>query len=169
MRRTVIALFLAVAGCAGKEAPAASNGAAAARAAIDSLDENVQRWMAAGAVDSIVTGYYASDAIVMNPNAPASVGSEAIRRSWADVSKAGLVRLRFKIARFYVSDSLASDQGTYTFQIRPKPPADTANFIVNDHGNYATTYLRRNGQWRAVFDIATSEVPLVAAPPPAKH
>jgi hypothetical protein len=43
---------------------------------------------------------------------------------------------------------------------------------MSDHGNYVTTFVRRNGQWRAIYDIATSEVPppmpMPAQPPVAK-
>ena len=40
--------------------------------------------------------------------------------------------------------------------------------VINDHGSYVTTYRKQpDGSWKAVADIASSEVPL-PAPPPAK-
>jgi hypothetical protein len=38
--------------------------------------------------------------------------------------------------------------------------------IVNDHGSYVTTYRKQpDGTWKAIADIATSEVPPPAPPP----
>jgi hypothetical protein len=39
--------------------------------------------------------------------------------------------------------------------------------VINDHGSYVTTYRKQpDGAWKAVADMATSEVP-TPAPPPA--
>lgn len=57
---------------------------------------------------------------------------------------------------------VTTTQGSYTFRLRPKPPADTSNFMVSDRGSYVTTFVKKNGEWRAVLDIATSELPTAA-------
>jgi hypothetical protein len=37
--------------------------------------------------------------------------------------------------------------------------------VINDHGSYVTTYRKQpDGTWKAVADIATSEVPPPASP-----
>ena len=80
-----------------------------------------------------------------------------------EMYKTAALRLHFKMASLVVADTVASDQGTYTLEIRAKP--DTSKVVMTDHGNYVTTFVKRNGQWRALYDIATSEIP--ATPPAA--
>jgi hypothetical protein len=46
--------------------------------------------------------------------------------------------------------------------------APDAVVLMSDHGNYVTTFVKRNGQWRSLHDVAVSEVPAAPAPPPAK-
>jgi ketosteroid isomerase-like protein len=127
---------------------------------IDSMDAKVQEWFDREMADSIAANYFAADAVVMNPNAPVMKESEAIRRGLAETFKAVNFRLRIKRNALIAADSVASDQGHYTLEIRAKP--DTSKVLATDHGSYVTTFVKRNGQWRAVFDIATSEVPAPA-------
>jgi len=165
MRLSSLVMLSMVTACAAPGPSSSGTDVQAVRNAIDSLDQNVQRWFREEKVDSIVTGYYASDAIVMNPNAPAAKGTDAIRAQLAGYYAQSAVRLHFTMASLFVADSLASDQGSYTLEIRAKP--DTTKVLMSDHGNYVTTFVKRNGQWRAVYDIATSEVPLPPPPAPA--
>jgi ketosteroid isomerase-like protein len=163
MRAMMLAVLAVLAACTANPGASSGTDLQVIRNAIDSLDQQVQRWVAQEKTDSIVNGYYTTDAIVMNPNGPAAVGIEAIRASFNGFFKQSAVRIRFKMASIVVSDSVASEQGHYTLEIRAKP--DTTKVLMSDHGNYVTTFVKRNGQWRALFDIATSEVPV--APPPA--
>ena len=64
------------------------------------------------------------------------------------------------------ADSVASDIGQYSFEVRDK--ADTTKIVLSDHGNYATSFVRRNGEWRAIYDINVSEIPAPASRAPAK-
>jgi ketosteroid isomerase-like protein len=141
--------------------PASTTDVAAIGGIIDSMDAKVQEWFNREMADSIAASYYAVDAVVMNPNDPVMKGSEAIRRRLAETFKAVSFRVRFKRDALITADSVASDQGHYTLEIRAKP--DTSKVLATDHGSYVTTFVKRNGQWRAVFDIATSEVPAPAA------
>ena len=168
--RPVLSLFASaaatlLAACAASP-PAATTDYAAIGRSIDSIDVAVQRWFGQGSVDSIVSGYYTTDAIVMNPGAPVAKGSDAIRNSLTEMYKTAGIRLRFQRTEMIASDSVASDHGTYQMEIYDK--ADTTKVLVKDHGNYVTTFVKRNGQWRSIYDIATSEVPPPApAPAPA--
>jgi ketosteroid isomerase-like protein len=155
-------LLLASAGCAGASAkPAPSTDAVAVARAIDSLDANAMRQIREGHPDSLAEAYFSADAIVMDPaHDPPAKGHDAIRAAFGGFSQAGVLRLRWTRASLYVADSLASDQGTYTMELRAKPPADTTKLLASDHGSYVTTFIRRDGEWRAVYDIATSEVPV---------
>ncbi len=165
MRLFVVLSLAALTSFAAACAPAATSmDAAAIGRAIDSLDTSAQRWLATGLTDSIVTSYYTSDAIVMNPNSPADRGSGAIHADLTNMFKTNVVQLNSKRTAMIASDSVASDNGTYTLTIRDK--SDTSKILASDHGNYVTTYVKRNGQWRALYDIATSEVPPAAPVPP---
>ncbi len=104
------------------------------------------QWIAQGAVDSMVTQYYAPDAVFLNLNQPAAVGTDAIRKTINGFLAMGNFRFQLKTVSLQAMDSLASEYGTYTLELRPKPPADTTKVVMTDHGNYVTTFVRRNGQ-----------------------
>jgi ketosteroid isomerase-like protein len=60
------------------------------------------------------------------------------------------------------SGDLGYTQGSYKLTVTDP----TTHKIINDHGSYVTTYRKQaDGSWKAVADIATSEVP---PGPPAK-
>jgi ketosteroid isomerase-like protein len=140
---------------------AASHGAATdvatIRRSIDSLNTNANRWFNSGATDSLVAGYYTSDAVVMSQNALADVGSDAIRRTLTGLFAASSPRLHFHQSNFVAADSVASEQGQYALDVRDR--TDTSKVVRTGHGNFVTTYVRRNGQWHARYDIGTSDVP----------
>lgn len=158
------AVAIGLAACAARPAASTTDYAAIGQA-IDSMDVAVQRWYNQGAVDSIVSGYFSNDAIVMNPGAAVAKGSDAVRASLTEMYKTVGIRLHFQRTDLVAADSVASDHGRYTLEIRDK--ADTSKVVMSDHGNYVTTFVKRNGQWRAIYDIATSEVP-PPAPAPAQ-
>ncbi len=160
-------VVVGLAGCANP-APKSNADTASVRASLDSLDQKVQHWIDINATDSIVSGYYAPDAVFMSSNGPSATGTEAIRAAYNVVLSSGLVRVRFHAASMRVADSVASTQGTYALVVHPKPPADTTQVEFSDHGSYVTTFIRRDGKWRALYDAATSEVPLPTPAPPKK-
>jgi ketosteroid isomerase-like protein len=60
------------------------------------------------------------------------------------------------------SGDLAYTQGVYTLTVTDPQTRQ----IVNDHGTYVTTYRKQPDRtWKAVADIATSEVPTPAPRP----
>jgi ketosteroid isomerase-like protein len=66
--------------------------------------------------------------------------------------------LKFHAAKVEVAKSadVAYTQGTYTLTLTDPQTKQ----VVNDHGSYVTTYRKQpDGSWKAVADIATSEVP----------
>ena len=132
------------------------------RSQIDSLDARFNRWASTGQLDSIMTHYYAPDAIVVNAGVPPVRGREAIRAVYDGIFKTGNVRAHIGLTTILAADSIASDIGQYALEIRSK--VDTAKVLMSDHGNYATTFVRRNGEWRALYDVTVSEVPMPAAP-----
>jgi ketosteroid isomerase-like protein len=169
MHRSVLLMICSVAplvGCASKAPAPAGPDTVAIGKILDSLDAAQQGWFARGMIDSMVTGYYTPDAILMQSNSAALRGSDAIRAAFAEMTKTADFRLNFKMASRHISDSLAIEQGQYTIEIRSKP--DTAKVVGTDHGNYVTAFVNRNGQWRALYDISASEVPIpMPGPSPA--
>jgi len=75
------------------------------------------------------------------------------------------LKLDFASDRVEVADSgdLAATRGSYTLTVTDpvtKKP-------VNDKGSYVTVFRKqKDGAWKAVFDINSSEVPPVAPPEP---
>ena len=74
--------------------------------------------------------------------------------------------LKFHATKVEVAKSgdVAYTQGTYTLTLTDPQTKQ----VINDHGSYVTTYRKQpDGTWKAVADIATSEVPPPA--PPTSH
>jgi uncharacterized protein (TIGR02246 family) len=112
--------------------------------------------------------HYADDAVVMAPGSPATSGTDAIRSEVKQMVSDPTLSLKFKPSRIEVAKAgdLAFTQGSYTLTLTdPKTEQ-----MISDHGSYVATYRKlADGAWKAVSDIASSEVPPPApAPAPAK-
>jgi ketosteroid isomerase-like protein len=101
----------------------------------------------AGNVDGMMT-MYASDAVLMPPNAPEFRGAASIRQFWS-----GLIGAKPKVTLTPVtileSCEMATELGRYELTIGP----------MKDEGKYVVTWRRTNGDWRAVADIFNSNKP----------
>jgi uncharacterized protein (TIGR02246 family) len=120
-----------------------------------------QDW-AAKDQDKIVA-HYADDAILIVPESPSTSGKEAIRAALKHMVDDPTVSLKFQPTKVEVAKSgdLGYTQGAYTLTLTDPQTKQ----LVNDHGSYVTTYRKQpDGTWKAVVDIATSEVP-----PPGGH
>jgi uncharacterized protein (TIGR02246 family) len=110
-----------------------------------------------------IAAHYANDAILMVPGMPASSGADAIRSTIKQMLSDPALSLKFQASRIEVAKSgdVAYTQGSYTMAMTDPQTKQ----VINDHGAYVTTYRKQpDGTWKAVADIATSEVP---APAPA--
>ena len=167
MRRHWIVLLLAMTACVAKESAPASTDSSAAATALAELDSNCERWIANASTDSLVNGFFTSDA-VFAANSPAATGREAIGKAFGELTRTGMVRIQLTKQLLRVADTLASEQGTYILQVLPKSPGDTTKPLLSDHGTYVTTFVKRSGEWRALYDIAvTSATPPAPPTPPA--
>ncbi len=111
-----------------------------------------------------LVAHYADNAVLMAPGMPASSGKEAIRKTLMDMVGDPALSLKFQANRVEVAKSgdLAYTQGSYTMTVTDPHTKQ----VMNDHGSYVTTYAKQaDGSWKAVADIATSEVPPPAAAP----
>lgn len=161
MRRTVIASLVVLVGCTtGGASTRTAVDVAAVRAAIDSLDVNAQRLANGGFGDSLATQYFAPEAVAMLPNASAVTGTDAIGAAFK-AQPGTVMRLHWRIRSIRAADSLAVTRGTYIMNVYAV--SDTTKPMVADHGNYVTTFERTAIGWRAVYDIASSDVPIPSA------
>lgn len=163
MRLVALSLVVAVMACAAAPPATSSQDVATVRKQIDSLDALFNRLVAENKADSVVSQYYWPDAVTMNAGAPPARGPQAIRAAYDQFMSMGRVTAHIQATSLVAADSVASDVGQYRLEVRSS--ADTSKVLMSDHGNYVTTFLRRNGQWRAIYDATMSEV----APPPPAH
>ncbi len=98
---------------------------------------------------------YASDAVLMNPNAPAATGA-GIRKSWSDLFALPGETLTWTPTRIEVAPSgdMASETGTYQMSYTGQ------NGKVTDGGNFVTVWRKSAGQWKIVTDAAISSTPM---------
>jgi ketosteroid isomerase-like protein len=164
MRPSCALVLLAVSGCGAKAPESAQTDVASIRQTIEAMDKAQERWIANEALDSTLTQYYAPDAVFLTANQPAAKGTEEIRKLLSGFMGTGKFHFHINTVSVEAADSVASEYGTYTLEIRAKAPADTTKVVATDRGNYVTTFVRRSGQWRAVYDISLSDVPV---PPPS--
>jgi uncharacterized protein (TIGR02246 family) len=112
-----------------------------------------------------LAAHYADDAVLMVPGSPVAKGVATVRSEMQEMMKDPGLTLKFHATMTDVAKSgdLGYTQGSYVLTATdPK-----THKIVTDHGSYVTTYRKQtDGSWKAVADIATSEVP--SMPIPAK-
>ena len=116
-----------------------------------------------------ILAHYADDAVLMTPDTPADHGITAISAAIKQMVADPALALQFQSSKIEVAKSgdIGYTQGIYTMAATDP----VTKQLVHDHGSYVTTYRKQpDGTWKAVADIATSEVPPPAAPPAgAKH
>ncbi len=135
------------------------------RAAVESelkeLDAQWSKVAAAKDLDKTVS-YYADDAIVLPPNAPAATTKEAIRGVWKDMITnpgfaGGWKPTKVEVAK---SGDLAYLSGTYDFTLN-----DAKGKPVKDRGKYVEVWKKQaDGTWKTVTDIWNSDPPSPARP-----
>ena len=113
-----------------------------------------------------LVAHYADDAVLMSPGVPPSVGKEAIRKTLKEMAADPALSLKFQASKVEVGrgGDIGYTQGSYTMTMTDP----NSKHVINDHGSYVTTYRKgADGAWKAVADIASSEVP-PPAPTPAR-
>ena len=118
-------------------------------------------------VDRIMA-HYADDAVLMTPGMSASNGKDAIQKMLKGMMADPAISLKFHASRTEVAKSgdVAYTQGSYIMEMTDPQSKQ----VMHDHGSYVTTYHKvADGSWKAVADIATSEVPPAPASAPKKN
>jgi uncharacterized protein (TIGR02246 family) len=112
----------------------------------------------------MIASYYVDDAVLMGPGAVPSIGKDAILATAKQMVADPALSLKFQAAKVVVSKSgdLAYTQGSYTMTMTNP----MTHKPMDDRGSYVTVYRKgTDGKWKAVSDIATSEVPPAPAAP----
>lgn len=121
--------------------------------AIRRLDVQFVRAANAKAVDSLVAGFYAEDAVVMPPNHPIVEGRDKIRTFFRGLIDSGFSSISLETTTVESVGNLAYGRGRYTLSM--SPPGGSP---VRDVGKYIVVYRRRaDGSWRAAADIFNSD------------
>ena len=105
-----------------------------------------------------IASHYDDAAILMVPGMPADTGKDAIRKDMKQMISDPAMTLSFHASKVEVAKSgdLGYTQGSYKLTVTDA----TTHKVINDHGSYVTTYRKAaDGSWKAVADIATSDVP----------
>ena len=108
-----------------------------------------------------LTAHYADNAVLMSPGMASTTGKDAIRKTFAQMVTDPALTLKFQASMVQVSKSghVGFTQGTY--QMTMTDPASKQ--VIHDHGSYVTTYAKQaDGSWKALADIASSEMPPAA-------
>lgn len=116
-----------------------------------------RRWVATVPARDAATwaSMYADDGVQISPTGEVLRGPDEIRRAMAEFMNSPNLQLTFAPTRINVSAAgdLATELGTYQLAF------DGPQGRVEDHGSYVTNWRKRDGQWRAITDIATSSKP----------
>jgi uncharacterized protein (TIGR02246 family) len=105
-----------------------------------------------------LSGMYADDAALANPDSDVASGKEAIAKQLEDVEKDPNFRLEFRSDRIQVAKSgdLAYSRGRYTMTVTDP----RRNGPYTSKGNYLTVWQKQaDGSWKAVEDIASTGAP----------
>ena len=126
---------------------------------LDVASKDTEKWVA----------HYADDAVLISPGTPPSVGKDAIRKTLKEMVGDPALSLKFEASKVEIGKGgdIGYTQGSYKMTMTDPHSKQ----VINDHGSYVTTYRKgADGAWRAVADIASSEVPPSApAPAPKTH
>jgi uncharacterized protein (TIGR02246 family) len=133
---------------------------------VQAVKDNEAQWNQAWASRDAdkIAAFYADDAVLMTPGAPATSGKAAILSALKQMVVDPTLTLKFQASKVDVAKSgdLGYTQGSYTLTLTDPQTKQ----LINDHGSYVTVYRKQaDGTWKAVSDIASSDVPPPAPPP----
>ena len=155
MKKTLLAILpvatmLWTAACTQAPPPAPPDTRAADLKAIEDADAMMSKQMQGKMWDKMES-FYAEDAVLMTPGAPAAVGREAIK-GMAKMMADNSAELNFHSTKSDVSKSgeLGYVQGVYTLAMTdPKTKKH-----LSEKGNYLTVYKKAaDGSWKIAEDI----------------
>ena len=130
---------------------------AAAQAPRQQIEAQNAKFIAAvNARDAATVGaLYATDAMVLAPNAPAIKGRDGITAFWGSMARNGLKVDKLATTEFVAHGGMAHEMGEYSLQVTP-----ATGPVMHDHGKYIVIW-KRDGKhgWQLYRDIWNSDVP----------
>jgi uncharacterized protein (TIGR02246 family) len=109
----------------------------------------------AGNAQTLVTNFYAPDAVVMAPNMSALRGRDAIQQFWTGFLASGSVDLALTSTNVtQPSSDVAVETGRYDLSLRP-----ASGQAIKDAGKYVVLWKKSDGRWWAAEDIFNSDMP----------
>jgi uncharacterized protein (TIGR02246 family) len=104
-------------------------------------------------IDTIVD-LYAKDGVIMPPNAESVQGSEAIRKSWAELLQSPNASFAFEPTTIRTNGDMAYEIGSYSLSFEATPGG------AGDTGKYVLVWIKEDGAWKAAVDIFNSNLPM---------
>lgn len=148
-------------GACGSESPAVNK--VAIEKSVTDVEKSMLKAMNEKDVAADLSNYTA-DAVLMTPGMPMMKGQDAMRSGLKDLMADPNFKIDFASDRVEVADSgdMAATRGSYTLTVTDPSTKQP----INDKGSYVTVFRKqKDGMWKAVLDINSSEVP--PTPPPA--
>jgi len=148
-------------GACGSDSPAVN------KVAIEKSVGDVEKAILKGLNDkdaAAVVSNYTADAVLMTPGMAPMKGQESMTAGLKALVADPNFKIDFASDRVEVSDSgdMAATRGNYTLTVSDPSTKQP----INDKGSYVTVFRKqKEGAWKAVLDINSSEVP--PTPPPA--
>ena len=102
--------------------------------------------MRAGNVDGFMA-FYANDAVLMPPNAPAFNGADNVRKFWSGLLSLGKSDVDLTTDDVITSGDLAVERGHFELTLPFK-----------DSGKYIVVWRKREGKWQIIDDIFNSSL-----------
>jgi len=136
---------------------------------VKAINDTEAQWnqdIAAKDIDKVVA-HYTDDGSLLVAGSPAATGKDALRAAFKGLLADPALSLQFHATRVEVAKSgdLGTTQGPYTMTLTDP----VSKQVVHDHGTYVTVYRKQaDGSWKAVSDVASSEVPPPAPAPEKK-
>jgi len=131
------------------------------RAEAEAINKIEDQWTAAILAKDIdkIMSIFAPDAVVMNANMPACIGTQAIRESqeswFVDTTVLhGTFESAIDTIEVSASGDLAYVRGNSRLSI------STPNGIVEETDKWITIYRKINGEWKAIIDIWNTDMPI---------
>ena len=119
------------------------------RSEVDRIDATFSQNANAGNADALVREFYADDAVLLPPGAPAIKGVTAIRNFWKGLIEAGATNVKLQTQSVDASGDLAYEIGQYSFMIPNQQGEST-----QQTGKYLVVFKRQsNGALKAVADM----------------
>ena len=119
------------------------------RAEVEQLSATFARYANAKDADALVTNFYAHDAVLLPPSAPAVHGADAIRVFWQGLIDAGGADVSLNTVSVDASGELVYEVGEYNFTM---PDGKGGKVLVS--GKYLIVFKRQpTGTLRAVADM----------------